>query len=145
MAGIVGLTELQHINGNSMLTVATTGDGNVKSEGGAVTTSLRQGLVKTWCHVDLATENTIDDSLNVASITDVAGGKVAVTASNAMASINYTSIGSAWNGSSGNYDRIVTPYDARTTTVVYHAIALSSDHGLNDCQDVDIVNNGDLA
>ena len=27
MAGIVGLTELQHTNGNSMLTVATTGDG----------------------------------------------------------------------------------------------------------------------
>ena len=145
MAGIVGLTELQHTNGNSMLTVATTGDGNVKSEGGAATTSLRQGLAKTWCHLDLATENTIDDSLNVASITDVSGGKVNVTATNAMASISYTSLGSAWNGSDENYDRVVTPRLARTTTVVKHAIALTSDHGLNDCQDVDIVNHGDLA
>ena len=102
-------------------------------------------MAKTWCHLDLATENTIDDSLNVGSITDVAGGKVAVTASNAMATINYTTLGSAWNGSSDNYDRVVTPYDARTTTVVYHAIALTSDHGLLDAQDVDIVNHGDLA
>ena len=122
----------------------TAGSVNVRGEG-SNNTNLQQGLVKTWCHVDLATENTIDDSLNVASITDVAGGKVSVTSTNAMASINYTSIGSAWNGTADNYDRIVTPYNARTTTVVYHAIALSSDHGLNDCQDVDIVNNGDLA
>ena len=103
------------------------------------------GSAKTWAHLDLATENTIDDSLNVGSITDVAGGKVAVTASNAMATINYTSAGSAWNGSSDNYSRVVSPYDARTTTVVYQAITLSSDAGLLDAQDVDIVNHGDLA
>ena len=125
--------------------VTTAGSILVTGEGNSTTTNLQQGLAKTWCHLDLATENTIDDSLNVGSITDVAGGKVAVTASNAMATINYTSLGSAWNGSSDNYDRVVTPYDARTTTVVYHAIALTSDHGLLDAQDVDIVNHGDLA
>jgi len=125
--------------------VTTAGSILVTGEGNSTTTNLQQGLAKTWCHLDLATENTIDDSLNVSSITDVAGGKVAVTASNAMATINYTSLGSAWNGSSDNYDRVVTPYDARTTTVVYHAIALTSDHGLLDAQDVDIVNHGDLA
>ena len=68
MAGIVGLTELQHTNGNSMLTVATTGDGNVKSEGGAATTSLRQGLAKCWCHSDNTSTPSIDDSFNVGSI-----------------------------------------------------------------------------
>jgi hypothetical protein len=125
--------------------VTTAGSISVTGEGNSTTTNLQQGLAKTWCHLDLATENTIDDSLNVGSITDVAGGKVAVTASNAMATINYTTLGSAWNGSSDNYDRVVTPYDARTTTVVYHAIALTSDHGLLDAQDVDIVNHGDLA
>ena len=122
----------------------TAGSVNVRAEG-SNNTNLQQGLAKTWCHLDLATENTIDDSLNVASITDVSGGKVNVTASSAMATINYTSLGSAWNGSDENYDRVVTPRLARTTTVVKHAIALTSDHGLNDCQDVDIVNHGDLA
>jgi len=62
-----------------------------------------------------------------------------------MASISYTSLGNAWNGSDDNYDRVVTPYLARTTTVVKHAIALTSDHTLTDCQDVDIINHGDLA
>ena len=122
----------------------TAGSVNVRGEG-SNNTNLQQGLAKTWCHLDLNTENTIDDSLNVASITDVTTGKVTVTSTNAMASISYTSLGNAWNGADENYDRVVTPNLARTTTVVKHAIALTSDHGLNDCQDVDIVNHGDLA
>ena len=123
----------------------TAGSINVRGEG-SNNTNLQHGLAKTWCHLDLATENTIDDSLNVASITDVTTGKVAVTATNAMASISYTSLGGgAWNGSDENYDRVVTPNLARTTTVVKHAIALTSNHALTDCQDVDIVNHGDLA
>ena len=44
MAGIVGLTELQHTNANSMLTVATTGDGNVKSERGNIGNASIYGL-----------------------------------------------------------------------------------------------------
>ncbi len=126
---------------NGSITLQGEGTSNL----GGATMQLQQGLAKTWGHFDLATENTKDDTLNVASITDVAVGKLAVTATNAMSSINYTSMGSAWTGADDNYDRVVTPYLARTTTVVYHAIALSSDHGLNDCQDVDVINHGDLA
>ena len=129
MASILRVNTLTDASSNNSVPMAT----------------VAQGSAKTWCHLDLATENTVDDSLNVGSITDVAGGKVAVTASSAMATINYTSAGSAWNGSSDNYNRIVTPYDARTTTVVYHAIILASNAGLLDAQDVDIVNHGDLA
>ena len=70
MAGIVGLTEIQHTNGNSMLTVATTGDGNVKSEGGAATTSLRQGLAKAWLNYKGTSTNAINDSFNTATVTD---------------------------------------------------------------------------
>ena len=122
----------------------TAGSVTVQGEG-TNTTNLQQGLAKTWCHLDLNTENTIDDSLNVSSISDEATGKVAVTSTNVMASINYTSLGNAWNGSADNYDRVVTPYAARITNIVYQAIALTSNHSLNDCQDVDIVNHGDLA
>jgi len=129
MASILRVNTLTDASSNNSVPIAT----------------VAQGSAKTWAHLDLATENTIDDSLNVGSITDVAGGKVAVTASSAMATINYTSAGSAWNGSSDNYSRVVSPYDARTTTVVYQAITLSSNAGLLDAQDVDIVNHGDLA
>ena len=103
------------------------------------------GSAKAWCHLDLKTENTIDDSLNVSSISDVATGQVAVTASSAMATINYTSAGSAWNGVSPNYARVISPYDARTTTVIYISTFLTSNNAQEDCQDVDIVNHGDLA
>jgi len=90
MAGIVGLTELQHTNGNSMLTVATTGDGNVKSEGGAVTTSLRQGLCKAWACNEQDGTNGVLDSFNQASITDIGNGQHSGTRTNNMASVNWT-------------------------------------------------------
>ena len=112
---------------------------------GSATTNLQQGLAKVWCHLDLNTENTIDDSLNMSSISDTGTGKVTVTYTNAMASINYTSLGNAWNGTSNNYARVVTPNQARTTTTVLMTACLTSNFALEDCQDVDIANNGDLA
>ncbi len=90
MAGIVGLTELQHTNGNSMLTVATTGDGNVKSEGGAATTSLRQGLLKVWVNFDGGASGAASrDSFNVSGMTDGGTGVYTIGISNAMGSINF--------------------------------------------------------
>jgi hypothetical protein len=104
MAGIVGLTEIQHTNGNSVMTIATTGDGNVKSEGGAATTSLRQGLLKTWSFFDVTTDD-IHDSFNVASLTDTASGSTTTAYTNNMASINYVPIGGSTHdgGSYGCY------------------------------------------
>ena len=90
MAGIVGLTELQHTNGNSMLTVATTGDGNVKSEGGAATTSLRQGVLKGWVNFDGGASGAASrDSFNVSGMTDGGTGVYTIGISNAMGSINF--------------------------------------------------------
>jgi CRISPR/Cas system CMR-associated protein Cmr5 small subunit len=130
---------------NKLTGKTSAGDITVTSEGGAATMQLQQGLAKTWAHLDLKTENSIDDSLNVSSISDVATGQVSVTASNAMATINYTCNGNAWNGTPTSYDRVVTPYRSRTTTAVYLAIALTATHGLEDCQDVDVLSHGDLA
>ena len=105
----------------------------------------KQAASKSFCHLDLKTENTIDASLNVSSITDRATGKVTATFTNAMSNINYTSLGDAWNGVSTNYARIVSPDEARTASAVLMSIALTSNFTLEDCQDVDIVNHGDLA
>jgi hypothetical protein len=102
------------------------------------------GSAKVWAHLDLNTENTIDDSLNVASITDRATGRFTVTYTNAMATVNYTSLGSAFTGTSTNYSSTATPDEARTTTTVFMATSLSN-FTLADYQDVDIVNHGDLA
>ena len=88
MAGIVGLTELQHTNGTNMLTVATTGDGNVKSEGGAATTSLRQGLAKSWLQYNQVTP-AITDSFNISTVTDTTAGDYTPNYTNAMSGLTY--------------------------------------------------------
>ena len=91
MAGIVGLTELQHTNGNSMLTVATTGDGNVKSEGGAATTSLRQGLAKLWHQTDASSGTpSTQDSFNLTNITDNGVGNFTFNFTSNMSNNDYS-------------------------------------------------------
>ena len=131
---------------NTLTGTSTAGSIAVTAEGNSTTTNLQQGLAKLWCHLDMNQDpHTIDDSLNTSSVTDRNAGKITVTASNAMASINYTTVGSCWNGSSDNYSRFVSPDDARTTTNVLLATTLSTNGGLLDAQDVDVINHGDLA
>ena len=97
MAGIVGLTELQHTNGTNMLTVATTGDGNVKSEGGAATTSLRQGLAKNWCSFDgTAGSLSFEDSFNSSTLVDNGTGNYSVNFTNAMSNAFFSCHGSCF-------------------------------------------------
>jgi len=130
---------------NTLTGVSVAGSIAVTGEGNSTTTNLQQGLAKLWCHLDMNTENTIDDSFNTSSIADRSTGKISVTATNAMASINYTSVGGCWNGSSDNYGRLVSPDEARTTTVVKQTTTTGTTLPLLDCQDVDIINFGDLA
>ena len=131
---------------NTLTGTSTAGSIAVTGEGNSTTTNLQQGLAKLWCHLDMNQDpHTIDDSLNTSSVTDRNAGLITVTASNAMASINYTTVGSCWNGSSDNYSRLVSPDNARTTTNVLLATTLSSSGALLDAQDVDVINHGDLA
>ena len=62
----------------------------IKSEGGAVTTNIGQGLAKSWVRNNIAGGTpSIADSLNAASITDVAAGKYQTNLSSNMANANY--------------------------------------------------------
>ncbi len=117
----------------------------VASDGTSPVTLTKQSAAKLWCHLDLNTENTIDGSLNVSSISDISTGKFSATTINAMSDINYTSAGNAWNGTSGNNGRTITPYEARTTTTIYNSVLQTATYALEDCQDVDMVNHGGLA
>ena len=115
----------------------------VKGEGNA-TTNLKQGLVKQWCHLDLNTENSVDDSFNTSSIADAATGKVTVTRTTNFASINYCMAGSAWSGGD-NYERSCSNHAAKTTALQLVAVAINSNGTLADCQDVELMYTGDLA
>ena len=115
----------------------------VKGEGNA-TTNLKQGLVKQWCHLDLNTENSVDDSFNTSSIADAATGKVTVTRTTNFASINYCMASSAWSGGN-NYERSCSNHAAKTTALQLVAVAINSNGTLADCQDVELIYTGDLA
>ena len=123
MAGIVGLTELQHTNGTNMLTVATTGDGNVKSEGGAATTSLRQGLAKSWLQYNQVTP-AITDSFNIGSVTDTGAGDFTPNYTNAMSGLTYavTSAGGQLNQDAGGRISETNP----TNTSSYQCVTTNS-------------------
>ena len=101
MAGIVGLSELQHISGNSAMTITTSGDVNVKGEG-TNTTNLRQGLVKHWATINNG--DTVADSFNQSSITDNSGSDCTYTFTTAMGNANYS------NSSLATYDNDTNPF-----------------------------------
>ena len=125
-------------------TLQTSGqiDGTAKS---VDTDYVVNGSARAWCHLDLNTENTIDDSFNNSSITDSSTGRFLVTNSSAMASISYIITASAWNGTNDQYGRMISPALARTTTVAKLAATDSVDRTLQDYQDVDVITHGDLA
>ena len=62
-----------------------------KSEGGAVSTNIAQGLSKAWGLFNGIGTISIRDSFNITGITDAAVGKMNVTINNDMASVNYQS------------------------------------------------------
>ena len=88
MAGIVGLTELQHTSGNSAMTITTSGDVNVKGEGTA-TTNLRQGLAKSHNRFNFD-GNSVTDSFNQSGVVDIGTGEYQATYANNMGNANYT-------------------------------------------------------
>jgi hypothetical protein len=61
----------------------------VTSEGGAVTTSLQQGLAKAWAHVASAF-GSLPDSFNISSLDDDGTGEFGLNFTNAMGSTNYS-------------------------------------------------------
>ena len=69
--------------------VTTAGSILVTGEGNSVTTNLQQGLNKVWLQYDQSTSTAIQDSFNVASITDNATGKATTTYTNPMNSTSY--------------------------------------------------------
>jgi hypothetical protein len=59
------------------------------SEGGAVTTSVQQGLAKAWAHVASAF-GSLPDSFNISSLDDDGTGEFGLNFTNAMGSTNYS-------------------------------------------------------
>lgn len=78
----------------------------IRGEGSA-TTSLQQGLAKSWVNFNgTATGATARDSLNVSTMTDRGAGKFTITFATVMGNTNYNSVASATVGGADNYNRM---------------------------------------
>jgi len=95
---------LDTITGKSTATTITIGSTPVVSASansmtirgeGSNQTSIQQGLNKVWLQYDQSSSTAIQDSFNVASITDNATGRATSTYTNSMSSDSYAIGGSA--------------------------------------------------
>jgi hypothetical protein len=77
---------MSEIKTNKLTGTSTAGSIVVTGEGNSTTTNLQQGLAKVWQSTDVTTLN---DSNNVASVTDTATGKLTVNYTANMANNDY--------------------------------------------------------
>ena len=73
----------------TFLTVDSSEQAVIKSEGGAVTTSVQQGLAKSWVNFNGSSFGT-RDSYNIGSVTDVSAGTYVPNFTSDMSNANYT-------------------------------------------------------
>jgi len=79
---------MSEIKTNKLTGTSTAGSIVVTGEGNSTTTNLQQGLCKAWAKTNAA-GTSIDDSNNVASLTDNGAGDQTITMTNAMGNALY--------------------------------------------------------
>ena len=110
--------------------------------------TVNQGTAKSWADFTMASTPSADDSFNLASITDVATGKMGIVVTSVFATVNYAAQGHS-NGTTGNTFAAETMVGLKqgqnvtTSTSTYEFSAYASDY-------VDAIHNytlthGDLA
>ena len=95
--GSGGIENVTNAANATFLTIDASEQITVASEGGAVTTSLQQGLAKAWCHLNAA-HDAFEDSFGFSSVADNGTGDATSTFSNAFLNDDYA-IASALKGS----------------------------------------------
>ena len=115
-----------------------------KSEGGAVTTNIAQGLAKSWIKFNGTGTIAINDSLNVSGITDNAVGKYDVAIGNNMNSVHY-SVASSAAFDTGGIGNEVSSCRPDATTGYDGANNLGSNGSARDAQFNSSTTHGDLA
>ena len=121
---------------NTLTGASTAGSIAVTGEGNSTTTNLQQGLAKMWGHVTQESTQSLDDSFNVASITDGGTGKTTFTIANDMANTAYSIT------SDNTQDCSAIVYVATGT---WEQRCMAHDGSLTDAADLCVTIHGDLA
>jgi hypothetical protein len=141
------------LNVDTIVNKAGSGGTNVKigntstyvSDGGAVTQSTTQSLIKSWCRWESIGTASVLDSFNHSSMTDNGTGDQTITIASAMANATYVHAGMAGGGNT-NLAAICQPQDA--TAVTTTATRYQTVYGNGNLYDWSSINTslfGDLA
>ena len=88
--GSGGIENVTNAANATFLTIDASEQITVASEGGAVTTSVQQGLAKAWQSITASGGTpSFNDSFNASSISDQSTGQHTVSFSNSFSSVNY--------------------------------------------------------
>ena len=123
---------------------AVHGEAGVTASGSTgLTTNLQQGLAKGWMNFDQDTP-TIDDSLNISSVTDHSAGQFSPQYTNSFGNVNYACSGVTNNTificlEDGNSET------TETTTSDTKMHAMQHNGSLFDCEQTMVIWHGDLA
>ena len=93
--GSGGIENITNSANATFLTIDASEQITVASEGGAVTTSLQQGLAKSWVSADTGSTVATNDSFNHSSVTDNATGDESFNFTNNMSNDDYAVSGCA--------------------------------------------------
>jgi len=120
------------------------------STAGSLTTDyVVNGSAKAWVNFNGTGTISVNDSLNVASLTDNGTGIYSVNTSNAFSNVHHSSAGSNINDSTTANRASVTVTASgsasATTSIIPFALYAASISNYLDCTDVSINTHGDLA
>ena len=131
---------------NTLTGTSTAGSIAVTGEGGSTTTNLQQGLIKAFMDLDGQSTISLNDSFNIASVTDNDTGIYSPAVTNVFANVFY-----GWGGNgehpSTTYNQRI-PHcvaDQQTTSSTQIMIGYAANNTAEDCEHVRVGMFGDLA
>ena len=136
-------TSAQTIDSSGRTTAVLNNDTTYRSDGGAVTKNMVQGLCKAWCDWNQQSTQTIRDSYNISGITDGGTGKTTVSINNDMSNDDWAGVlyqnGNATDGFDNHY---AGGLESKTTGSILVTAYASN---LVDAFTCDLIVMGDLA
>ena len=141
---------IKHTNNTSAQTIDTSGrttavlnnDTTYRSDSGAVTQNMVQGLTKAWASTTGEGTPVIRDSFNMSGITDDGTGTYTFEITNDMNSTHYTGHGDGERNAAGE-GNIVGPIDVQTGTIQFRSKTDGGNH--DDLDQGHFIIHGDLA
>ena len=132
---------------NTLTGVTTAGSIAVTGEGNSTTTNLQQGLTKVWIDIPEG-QASINDSFNVATLTDTGTGDGAVNFTSSLANTTYCVLTGSEDKASSSPVRTHDVTEGQKTTAKYDFetffVNASTDRTNDDCRSYSGIH-GDLA